>query len=106
MVLPGENSVIVPLPSVVVVVVVVSETCAHANGAAIANAMLNITFFICTFLLHFAPRRPSEFHTNPLAVLLVIGICRAKQTPRSTKRGLKRWDEGTSKNIRRIFISR
>src|SRR5436853_5939931 len=46
MVLPGENSVIVPLPSVVVVVVVVSETCAHANGAATANALLSISFFI------------------------------------------------------------
>jgi hypothetical protein len=37
--------VIVPSP-VVVVVVVVSETCAHANGAAAANAMLNSVFFI------------------------------------------------------------
>jgi hypothetical protein len=45
-VLPGENVVIVPLPSVVVVVVVVSETCAHANGAATANAILSINFFI------------------------------------------------------------
>jgi hypothetical protein len=44
--LPGENSVIVPLPSVVVVVVVVSATCAHANGAATANAILSITFFM------------------------------------------------------------
>src|SRR5262249_15460042 len=46
MVLPGLNSVIVPEPSVVVVVVVVSDTCAQAKGAAIANAMLNTTFFI------------------------------------------------------------
>ena len=46
MVLPGAHSVIVPLPSVVVVVLVVSLTCAQANGAASANAMLNITFFI------------------------------------------------------------
>ena len=47
MLLPGEYVVIVPLPSVVVVVVVeVSETCAHANGAATANAILNISFFI------------------------------------------------------------
>ncbi len=29
---PGLSSVIVPLPSVVVVVVVVSVNCAHANG--------------------------------------------------------------------------
>jgi hypothetical protein len=29
-----------------VVVVVVSVTCAHANGAATANAMLSINFFI------------------------------------------------------------
>src|SRR5256885_4115488 len=46
MLLPGEYSVIVPLPSVVVVVVVVSETCAHANGVATANAILSISFFI------------------------------------------------------------
>jgi hypothetical protein len=39
-------SVIVPLPSVVVVVVVVSETCAHANGAATAKAILSSSFFI------------------------------------------------------------
>ena len=38
------------LPSVVVVVVVVSDTCAHASGVANANAMLNITFFIFPFL--------------------------------------------------------
>jgi hypothetical protein len=29
-------------------VVVVSETCAHANGAATANAILSINFFIYT----------------------------------------------------------
>jgi hypothetical protein len=39
-------SVIVPLPSVVVVVVVVSETCPHANGATTANAILKSTFLI------------------------------------------------------------
>jgi hypothetical protein len=39
-------SVIVPLPSVVLVVVVVSDTCAHAKGATIAKAILNIVFFI------------------------------------------------------------
>src|SRR3954469_22258395 len=44
--LPGVYSVIVPLPSVVVVVVVVSETCAHANGAAMARAILISVFFI------------------------------------------------------------
>jgi len=44
--LPGVYSVIVPLPSVVVVVVVVSETCAHANGAAMARAILINVFFI------------------------------------------------------------
>jgi len=32
------------------VVVVVSDTWAHAKGAANANAMLNITFFIFPFL--------------------------------------------------------
>ena len=36
----------VPLPSVVVVVVVVCETCAHAKGAAIARAILTSIFFI------------------------------------------------------------
>src|SRR5436305_13477612 len=46
MLAPGENSVIVPLPSVVVVVVVVSETCAHANGAATAKAILSSSCFI------------------------------------------------------------
>src|SRR5437773_10413819 len=45
-VLPGVYSVIVPVPSVVVVVVVVSETCAHANGATTANAMLRSNFFM------------------------------------------------------------
>jgi hypothetical protein len=50
MLLPGLNSVIVPEASVVVVVVVVSDTWAHANGAATASAMLNITFFIFGFL--------------------------------------------------------
>ena len=44
--LPGVNSVIVPLPSVVVVVVVISDTCAHANGATTANAMLKSIFFM------------------------------------------------------------
>ena len=41
-----RHSVIVPLPSVVVVVVEVSVTWAHANGAATANAILSISFFI------------------------------------------------------------
>jgi hypothetical protein len=39
-------SVIVPLASVVVVVVVVSETWPHANGATHAKAMLNTILFI------------------------------------------------------------
>jgi hypothetical protein len=43
-------SVIVPLASVVVVVVVVCETCPQANGATIANAMLNSIFFLFSFL--------------------------------------------------------
>ena len=46
MALPGVYSVIVPLPSVVVVVVVVSETCPHANGATTANAILKSVFFM------------------------------------------------------------
>jgi hypothetical protein len=44
--LPGVYSVIVPVASVVVVVVVVSETCPHAKGATNANAMLNTIFFM------------------------------------------------------------
>jgi len=36
----------VPLPSVVVVVVVVSDTCAHAKGATTAKAILSSIFFI------------------------------------------------------------
>src|SRR6266498_1729370 len=44
--LPGVYSVIVPLPSVVVVVVVVSETCPHANGATTANTMLKSILFM------------------------------------------------------------
>src|ERR1700739_262938 len=63
MVLPGENSVIVPVPSVVVVMVVVSETCAHANGAANANAMFNITFVIFPF---FVPNWPTPSRSNLL----------------------------------------
>ena len=42
---------IVPLASVVVVVVVVSDTCAHANGATNAKAMLNTIFFMFPPLL-------------------------------------------------------
>src|SRR5205823_14984826 len=43
---PGVYSVIVPLASVVVVVVVVCETCPHANGATNAKAILNTIFFM------------------------------------------------------------
>jgi hypothetical protein len=49
--IPGVYSVIVPLPSVVVVMVVVCETCAHANGATNAKAMLNTIFFMFSPLL-------------------------------------------------------
>ena len=56
--LPGVYSVIVPLPSVVVVVVVVSETCAHANGAATAKAILsNSCFIVLSFFISFRLRR-------------------------------------------------
>jgi hypothetical protein len=44
--LPGVYSVMVPLPSVVLVVVVVSETCAHVKGAVITRAILTSIFFI------------------------------------------------------------
>src|SRR4029077_4184467 len=60
-VLPGVNSVMVPVPSVVVVVVVVCDTCAHVNGAANANAMLNITFFMFPFLV---PNLPAPNRSN------------------------------------------
>src|SRR5439155_17893023 len=64
MVLRGVNSVMVPLPSVVVVV---SDTWAHAKGAANANAMLNITFFIFPFLFsQFAYAQPSESPAPPI----------------------------------------
>src|SRR5438132_8268076 len=46
MLLPGVYSVMVPLLSVVVVVVVVCDTCAHANGAANPSAMHSIILFI------------------------------------------------------------
>src|SRR6266705_530887 len=49
MLLPGVYSVMVPLPSVVVVVVVVCDTCAHANGAANPSAMHRIILFIFPF---------------------------------------------------------
>jgi hypothetical protein len=52
-VLPGVYSVIVPLPSVVVVVVVVSETCAHANGATTAKAILSSCFIVLSFFISF-----------------------------------------------------
>jgi hypothetical protein len=53
----------------VVVVVVVSETCAHANGAAHANAMLNTNFFMFFPLLlelrqPFSPSFPSKFEDS------------------------------------------
>ena len=44
---------IVPLPSVVVVVVVVSDTCAHAKGATTAKATLSSILLIVCFLLSF-----------------------------------------------------
>jgi hypothetical protein len=57
-VLPGVYSVIVPLPSVVVVVVVVSETCAHASGAATAKAILSSScFIVLSFFITFRQRR-------------------------------------------------
>ena len=58
MVLPGVYSVMVPPPVVVVVVVVVSDVvCAYANGAASANVMLSIVFFMVVFWLRIdAPR--------------------------------------------------
>src|SRR5437868_6913457 len=54
--LPGVYSVIVPSLSVVVVVVVL-EVCAQANGAATASAMLRSVFFISSFRLVFSGKR-------------------------------------------------
>src|SRR5262249_54981962 len=48
--LPGVSSVIAPLPPVVVVVVV-CETCAHANGATTAQAVLSKNIFLFSCLL-------------------------------------------------------
>src|SRR6266699_2389846 len=63
--LPGVYSVIVPLPSVVVVVVVVSETCPHANGATTAKAMLKSTFLmILPFFFSCCSDKPSVFRLN------------------------------------------
>ena len=68
-VLPGVYSVIVPLPSVVVVVVVVSETWAHANGAATAKAILSSTcFIVLSFFISFR-----EGRTFPLRSSLDFG---------------------------------
>src|SRR5438067_7666532 len=55
--LPGVYSVIVPSLSVVVVVVVVLEVCAQANGAATASAILRSVFFISSFRLVFLGKR-------------------------------------------------
>ena len=70
-VLPGLYSVIVPVASVVVVVVVVSETCAHAKGTTNAKAMLNTIFFMFSPLLvelrqSYSPSFPSKFDDLPL----------------------------------------
>src|SRR5437762_6974211 len=56
MALPGVYSVIVPLPSVVVVVVVVSETCPHANGATTrseehTSELQSPMYLVCRLLL-------------------------------------------------------
>src|SRR6267143_1242959 len=64
MVLPGLYSVIVPLPSVVVVVVVVSETCAHANGAATAKTMLSSILFIVLFIPFGSFTHRANAHAN------------------------------------------
>src|SRR5882757_2336617 len=78
MVLPGLYSVIVPLPSVVVVVVVVSETCAQANGATTANVRLSSIVFIVLFPCFPAGRtfQPGSFPgsgTVPSFIHHVIG---------------------------------
>jgi hypothetical protein len=49
----------VPVASVVVVVVVVSETWPHANGATHAKAMLNTIFFMFSPLLVELPQSSS-----------------------------------------------
>jgi hypothetical protein len=79
MLVPGLNSVIVPPPVVVVVVVVLSDTCAQAKGAAIANAILNTTFFMFVSL-HFASVRLRGFSHAPSRVL-AAGCVMAKQHP-------------------------
>ena len=57
---------IVPLPSVVVVVVVVSDTCAHANGAATATAILSSSCFIVfSFFISFRQGRTFQLPIFP-----------------------------------------
>src|SRR5438094_1356020 len=64
--LPGVYSVIVPLASVVVVVVVVScETCPHANGATHAKAILRRTFFMIFPFLFMAIKLPLPVNFGP-----------------------------------------
>src|SRR5215472_7317404 len=99
MLVPGENSVIVPLPSVVVVVVVVSETCAHANGAATANAILSISFFISI--------RRTQRDTYSDWILFFSAISRESRN-RKSQRKIKSSDEGTDcrprKRERRLTV--
>jgi hypothetical protein len=76
--------VIVPLASVVVVVVVVSETCPHANGATNAKAMLNTSFFMFSPLLlelrqPYSPSFPSKFEDSkdlPLHPIRIRSVLR------------------------------
>jgi hypothetical protein len=91
----------VPVPSVVVVVVVVCDTCAHANGAANANAMLNITFFIFPFLV---PSLPTPNRSN-LPHHQSVSVLRGKYDRRLPGRrcGLK--DAGFN-SVRRTRIPR
>src|SRR6266496_3346766 len=64
MTLPGVYSVIVPLPSVVVVVVVVSETCPHANGATTAKAMVKSIFLMISLSLSYYGDKSSLFRVS------------------------------------------
>src|SRR5205085_9373928 len=79
--LPGVYSVIVPSLSVVVVVVVVLEVCAQANGAATASAMLRSVFFISSFRLMFFGR-PHDLHLTQGGTRLPSSQC-SKKPPRS-----------------------
>jgi hypothetical protein len=80
--------VIVPLPSVVVVVVVVSETWPHANGATNAKAMLNTIFFMFSSLLVELPQSSSPSFRLDLRLKELLHPIRIRFVPRMFAQGV------------------